>query len=193
MISEQTEQQLSQWQANKKWYRQLAQRASVCIILAEKNQSLHFLMMQRASHEGDPWSGQMAFPGGKQDPEDANITITAEREAFEELAIENSAITRIGRLSDILARPYRAMKKPMVVSPIIFKAEHIFTPKGNAEVADWLWLPVSHFQDIKKRQNMTINKAGLEHQLPCYDIQGKRVWGLSLLMIDELIRALENS
>ena len=192
MISKQTEHKLSHWQADKKWYRQLAQRASVCIILAEKKQSLHFLMMQRAIHENDPWSGQMAFPGGKQDPQDIHITMTAEREAFEELSIDNNAITRIGRLSDILARPYRAMKKPMVVSPIIFKAEHIFTPKGNSEVADWLWLPVSHFQDPCKRLSMNINKAGLEHKLPCYIIQNKRVWGLSLLMIDELVKALES-
>lgn len=176
--------------AQKKWYRHLAQRAGVSIILSYQEQELHFLMMQRAHHKGDPWSGQMAFPGGKQDLGDSNITDTALRESFEEMGIKREAIQRIGRLSDILARPYRPMKKPMVVSPLIFKQVHNFAPVLNEEVADWLWLPVSYFQDSNNRQSMTIEKAGLKHDLPCYDFKGKRIWGLSLLMIDELVDIL---
>jgi len=197
MIRAEVEQQLKQYTAEKKWYRHLSQRAGVCIILAEQGlygeqhvDELSLLMMQRAAHPNDPWSGQMAFPGGKQDPEDQHITATAQREAFEEMQIPISGIERIGRLSDILARPYRAMKKPMVVSPLLFKANADFHPEPNKEVADWLWIPVSHFQDDANRQFMRINKAGLEHQLPCYDYKDKRVWGLSLLMIDELLKAL---
>lgn len=190
MLDAKLDLQLKQHCPEKKWYRHLAQRASVCIILSSKNDQLYVLMMQRASHEGDPWSGQMAFPGGKQDLSDKNITQTALRESFEEMGIAEVDIQRIGRLSDILARPYRPMKKPMVVSPIIFQQLNHFTPSVNHEVADWLWLPLSHFQDRSNRKSMTIEKAGLEHELPCYDFAGKRIWGLSLLMIDELIEVL---
>ncbi|MCK5880398.1 MAG: CoA pyrophosphatase, partial [Sinobacterium sp.] len=161
----------------KKWYRHLAQRAGVSIILSEENQQLSFLMMQRAHHEGDPWSGQMAFPGGKQDNSDGNITETALRESLEEMGIHSTDIQRISRLSDILARPYRPLKKPMVVSPIIFQQVNAFTPVINDEVADWLWLPVSFFQDKSNRKTMTVDKSGFEHELPCYDFKGKRVWG----------------
>lgn len=183
--------QFKQHTPDKKWYRHLAQRASVSIILSTQQSELSFLMMQRAHYEGDPWSGQMAFPGGKQDDGDKNITETAQRESLEEMGIRHNDIQRIGRLSDILARPYRPMKKPMVVSPIVFQQVNDFTPEVNNEVADWLWLPISHFQDPSHRKSMSIEKAGLNHELPCYDFKGKRVWGLSLLMIDELVSLID--
>jgi 8-oxo-dGTP pyrophosphatase MutT (NUDIX family) len=184
---------LLEYCAQKKWYRHLAQRAGVSIILATKNQQTCLLMMQRATHADDPWSGQMAFPGGKQDGGDPSITATALRESYEEMGIPADSIIRIGRLSDILARPYRAMKRPMVVSPLIFKQRHNFTPQLNHEVADFVWIPLSFFLDSRNRESMKIEKAGLEHDLPCYTFKGKRVWGLSLMMIDELIAASELS
>ncbi len=190
MILDSTQATLSQWPAKKKWYRHLAQRAAVSIILRQHDSQLQFLMMQRSVHEGDPWSGQMAFPGGKKDVDDAHITETAQREAYEEMGIPHHGIERIGRLSDILARPYRALKNPMVVSPLLFKQLEDFKPQTNEEVADWLWLPVEYFQELKNRKSLTIEKAGLKHELPCYYYQDKCVWGLSLLMIDELLLAL---
>ena len=190
MILDSTQATLSQWPATKKWYRHLAQRAAVSIILRQHDSQLQFLMMQRSVHEGDPWSGQMAFPGGKKDVDDAHITETAQREAYEEMGIPHHGIERIGRLSDILARPYRALKNPMVVSPLLFKQLEDFKPQTNEEVADWLWLPVEYFQELKNRESLTIEKAGLKHELPCYYYQDKCVWGLSLLMIDELLLAL---
>ena len=177
----------AEWPVTKKWYRHLSQRAAVSIILRQHNAQIEFLMMQRSLHENDPWSGQMAFPGGKQDCHDRHITETAQREAYEEMGIPHHGIERIGRLSDILARPYRAFRNPMVVSPLVFKQLHTFEPRTNEEVADWLWLPVDHFIQQQNRQKMTIEKAGLTHQLPCYYYQEKCIWGLSLLMIDELL------
>jgi hypothetical protein len=107
------------------------------------------------------------------------------------MGIPADNIERIGRLSDILARPYRAMKKPMVVSPLVFQQRQAFTPELNHEAEDYLWIPLRFFTDTRNRDSMTIEKAGLMHQLPCYHIDEKRIWGLSLMMIDELITALD--
>ncbi len=93
-------------QTQKRWYRRLSQRAAVSLILTEHPElGVSVLMIQRAIHPGDPWSGQMGFPGGKVDPEDDHITATALRECQEELALDINVLSRIGRLSDILARP----------------------------------------------------------------------------------------
>lgn len=187
----QIEQRAQLHQANKKWYRSLAQRAAVSIIVDDKpDLGAAFLMIQRAEHNGDPWSGQMAFPGGKHDGDDANITQTALRECYEELGIEANALNRFGRLSDILARPYRLQQKPMVVSPLLFKTTQALTLTPNSEVADALWIPISLFLDSANRQQMTWTRAGITMDLPCYFYQGKRIWGLSLLMIDELTKEL---
>lgn len=149
------------------------------------------LMIQRAIHKHDPWSGQMAFPGGKHDTDDAHITATALRELSEELSIDDQHLSRFGRLSDILARPYRPMKKPMVVTPILFESAVIdLKPQPNNEVADVLWVPLSVFNP-DNRDLMHWNKNGLAMQLPCYYFQDKKIWGLSLMMIDELLMALD--
>ena len=178
--------------SNKKWYRALSQRAAVCIIVCQHPElGPALLMIQRAIHESDPWSGQMAFPGGKHDTDDTHITATALRELYEELQIDAANLTRFGRLSDILARPYKPMRKPMVVTPLLFEATVVdLRPQPNKEVADVLWVPFSLFS-AANRQNMSWNKNGLPLNLPCYYYQDKKIWGLSLMMIDELLRALK--
>lgn len=178
--------------SNKKWYRALSQRAAVCMIVCEHPQlGPALLMIQRAIHEGDPWSGQMAFPGGKHDTDDAHITATALRELHEELQITDAELTRFGRLSDILARPYRPMKKPMVVTPILFESAIVdLQPQPNDEVADVLWVPLSLFK-AENRKKMRWKKNGLALELPCYYYNDKKIWGLSLMMIDELMTALQ--
>ena len=47
-------------------------RSAVALILQVRDGQLHILMIKRAEREGDPWSGHMAFPGGRKDPVDAN-------------------------------------------------------------------------------------------------------------------------
>lgn len=179
------------FKADKKWYRSLAQRAAVCIIVAERPElGTSLLMIQRAVHNGDPWSGQMAFPGGKHEIDDAHITQTALRECAEELGIAAQVLNRFGRLSDILARPYRLQQKPMVVSPLLFECTQDIALAPNHEVADVLWVPLSLFTDPANRQQMTWQRGGVELNLPCYFYQGKRIWGLSLMMIDELTNRL---
>ena len=173
----------------KPWYRALTQRAVVALILAEHPElGLAFLMIQRAEYDGDRWSGQMGFPGGKHDSLDANMRATVERELIEELGLDASQLQCMGRLSDIVARPHQWDKKPMIITPLVFSASSDVSLTPNAEVAACLWLPVSHFQNANNRQMMPLTRAGITLELPCYVYQKRRIWGLSLLMIDELLQ-----
>ena len=61
------------------------QRASVAVVLREGAHSAEVLLIERAIFEGDPWSGHMAFPGGRMETEDDSTRITAARETFEEV------------------------------------------------------------------------------------------------------------
>ena len=182
-------QQAHQFAASKKWYRSLSQRAAVAIVIEDRpHLGPSFLMIERAEREGDPWSGQMAFPGGKQDVGDDHITQTALRELEEEIGVSPTQLRRFGRLSDILARPYRIQQKPMVVSPLLFEPLGDLHFNPNEEVADLLWVPINHFLESSNRQRMEWKKYGKRIQLPCYFYNEKRIWGLSLLMIDEFMR-----
>ncbi len=167
--------------SQKKWFRCLVKRAAVAIILREEVGELEILMIQRAEHEKDRWSGQMGFPGGKQDLGDLSIQVTAERELFEELSIGSNDLALLGRLSDINARSHKPMQQAMVITPFLFASSGALEPVKNEEVADVLWVPLSLFNE-KNRQLM--RRFGRD--LPCYYYQGKCIWGLSLMMIDEL-------
>jgi 8-oxo-dGTP pyrophosphatase MutT (NUDIX family) len=187
-------QRLKHNQANKFWYRALSQRASVCVIIAEQaNLGPCLLMIQRAIHPGDTWSGHMAFPGGKHEVNDANITETAIRECQEEIGINPESVRRFGRLSDILARPYRLQQKPMVVSPILFETTQPLHFEKNNEVAGIYWIPLAFFMQTENRQQMFWKHGGDEMQIACYTYQGKKIWGISLIMIDEICQILNSS
>lgn len=185
------QQRAQHYQAEKKWYRSLSLRAAVCVIIAELPElGTSLLMIQRAIHPGDTWSGHMAFPGGKHETDDAHITQTALRECHEELGIPPDALERFGRLSDILAKPYRLQQKPMVVSPLLFRCKQPLIITPNHEVAEALWVPLSHFLSAENRQRMVWKNAGFHLDIPCYYYQEKKIWGISLIMIDEIVEQL---
>jgi 8-oxo-dGTP pyrophosphatase MutT (NUDIX family) len=79
--------------------------ASVSIIIRHlPNSPPEMLYLLRSSHENDRWSGHVAFPGGKRDPEDNNDSLTtAIRETREEVGIDlnSKAYRYLGRLNDL--------------------------------------------------------------------------------------------
>jgi 8-oxo-dGTP pyrophosphatase MutT (NUDIX family) len=69
-------------------------RAAVFILLTPRAEPT--VLMIRRAHRGDPWSGHMAFPGGRVEPGDADALAAAYRETYEEVGIAPEAITYVG-------------------------------------------------------------------------------------------------
>ena len=67
------ETRLSGHSPGRKRFRQLMKRSAVAMVLQVREGELHILMIKRAEREGDPWSGHMAFPGGRQDAVDQTL------------------------------------------------------------------------------------------------------------------------
>jgi 8-oxo-dGTP pyrophosphatase MutT (NUDIX family) len=176
------------YRPRKKWWRRFAKRSAVAIILRQTEQGVEALMIKRAEFEGDPWSGHMAFPGGRLEPEDSTSLATARRETLEEIGFDTHQHSDyLGRLSDVTART-RKGPQAMVVSPYLFQANSI--PElvlDEEEVADVLWVPLQHFANHQNREVMDWDVRGKPITLPCYFYQQERIWGLSLMMLDELI------
>ncbi|MBN7799112.1 CoA pyrophosphatase [Parahaliea mediterranea] len=166
-------------------------RSAVAMILSVRQGELHILMIKRAERKGDPWSGHMAFPGGRMDPEDANGFEVANRETEEEVGIRlGDCASCIGRLSDIRASP-RGGLLGMAVTPFVFRLEREVRFRINHEVAEVVWVPLEFLLDTDRRESMTWARGKVNLTLPCYFYQGRRIWGLSLMMLDELMDLVE--
>ncbi len=166
-------------------------RSSVAMILQVRDGELHILMIKRAEREGDPWSGHMAFPGGRMDPEDRNGYAVALRETEEEVGLDLAlAATSIGRLSDINARPQRGAFG-MAVSCFVFRLEREVEFSPNYEVAETVWVPLEFLLTTDNREQMEWQRGNIRIPMPCYFFGGRRIWGLSLMMLDELMDLVE--
>ena len=124
-------------------------RASIAAIFRESDDGdEQILFIRRALNPRDAWSGHVALPGGRQEPGDGSDEWTAMRETLEEVGLDLSGWTRLGRLAD--DRLIHPRGRPMVISIFGF-AEGEPTHQGGqggraalrpqpTEVADAWWV-----------------------------------------------------
>ena len=178
---------MSRHKHRKKMVRPLLNRSAVALILREDESGLRILMIKRAERDGDPWSGHMAFPGGRMDSVDRHGYDVAVRETEEEIGLTlTSDDACMGRLSEIMTHA-QWLRRPMVVSPYVFRLDRDVSFKPNYEVAEVVWIPMDYLLDLNNRERMVWNRGSVEIPLSCYMYNGYRIWGLSLMMIDELL------
>ena len=183
------ERALASHRPRRKLLRPVLKRSAVAMILRDREGESDVLMIKRAEHEGDPWSGHMAFPGGRMEPEDRHGLDVARRETREEIGHDLPPTDCIGRLSDIMTHP-QLRKRPMVISPYLFRLQQETRFQPNYEVDEVVWIPVAFLAETDNRDTLTWRRSGASFTLPCYRYQGREIWGLSLMMLDELMTVL---
>jgi len=163
-------------------------RAAVAAILRSAPAGPELLFIHRAEDPRDPWSGHMAFPGGKVEAADNGLLAAALRETREEvgLDLERDAVA-VGQLSDVRAVG-RGRPLSMVISPYVFELQTTPELTTNYEVAAVVWVPVAFLADRSNRETMPYRRYGLSVDLPCYRYNGHLIWGLTLGMADDLLR-----
>ncbi len=106
-------------------------------ILGEGDQARVILTKRASALEHHP--GQIAFPGGKQDRNDKDITATALREAHEEIGLEPENVEVLGQM------PSHETVTNFDVTPIVAHVAHRFTPTPEkGEVDEVFEVPLSH-------------------------------------------------
>jgi 8-oxo-dGTP pyrophosphatase MutT (NUDIX family) len=121
-------------------------RAAVAVVLREGADGPELLLIERAKHPEDPWSGPMAFPGGRVDPGDADPQSAAERETLEEVGLPLAGAELLGRLDDIEGRQ-GGRKLSLVISAHVYHCTRPGELTLNHEVASALWVPIERLHD----------------------------------------------
>ena len=84
--------------------------AAIAVTLRMGEREPELLLIKRSEHEGDPWSGHVACPGGRREPGDADLAATAMRETLEETGIDLARVGRVlGTLDDLASPRYRGL------------------------------------------------------------------------------------
>jgi 8-oxo-dGTP pyrophosphatase MutT (NUDIX family) len=156
-------------------------RAAVALLLAGNGAGYQILFIERATHPGDPWSGNIAFPGGKVEPDDRDPRHAAERETMEELAIDLSQASYLGRLSD-----FDGAHLPVMLSCFVYGVPQPLGFEANDEVKDAFWVPVAELVAAERHGMHQFTFSGDMFESPCIrlpDPDKPVLWGLTYRMV----------
>jgi 8-oxo-dGTP pyrophosphatase MutT (NUDIX family) len=157
-------------------------RAAVAVILRDGTGGIEVLFIRRAEHPQDPWSGQIAFPGGRTEPADADLRTTAIRETQEEIGVDLAAAAELlGGLDEVRAV---ARLRPMnlTITPFVFRLHEPFEPVLSGEVRSLHWLPLGELLGSARRSTMDYAHQGVSMQFPCLRVDELVIWGLTYRM-----------
>jgi 8-oxo-dGTP pyrophosphatase MutT (NUDIX family) len=160
-------------------------RAAVALLLRPGEDGPEALFIERAHREGDPWSGHMAFPGGRVDPQDATPRGAAERETLEEVGIRLAGAESLGRLDDM--QGHRAAgAHAMVISAFVYHVPRPDPIVTNHEVEDAFWFPVAGLQEPNRHVDYPLLQlAGQRFPgIRVGDPESQVVWGLTYRFLE---------
>lgn len=129
--------------------------------------------------------GQVAFAGGRADPEDTGPIDTALREANEEIGMPRDVVTVIG-----CDTPYRTVTNFSIIPVIGIVPPDLSLLPREFEVADIFEVPLAHVLDPANQQRLEAEFRG--RQRSYYEIiwNDRRIWGATAAMIVNLTRRL---
>ena len=164
-----------------------ARRAAVAaLVIAGREPAILFI--KRRERAGDPWSGQMALPGGFVSAADDSLETTARRETEEETGIALAgAGVLIGVLDDVSPRtPYLP---PLVVTPYVFLVPDRLDARPGPEAEAAVWLRVRDLFDPDLRQPYRLRFAGEVREFESIVVGDYTIWGLTERVLQQLREA----
>jgi 8-oxo-dGTP pyrophosphatase MutT (NUDIX family) len=165
-------------------------RAAVALVLRTgATGALELLLIKRAEYAGDPWSGHVALPGGRQEPQDESLAATAVRETLEETAIDLARDGElIGTLDEIY--PRTPVLPPIVVRPYVFAVVPDVEVVPSDEVAAAFWVPVAGLCDPATTVEAVVVVRGEERRVPSFTHGEHVIWGLTERILRQFVGLL---
>jgi 8-oxo-dGTP pyrophosphatase MutT (NUDIX family) len=160
-------------------------RAAVLVPLHPSQDGLQLLYTKRPDTlRAHP--GQVSFPGGRVEDEDADERAAALREAEEELGLDPKDAEVIGQLDDVVTGT------GFTITPIVAVFARMPVLRPNAvEVADWFWFPLARLQDEAGWKGLDITREGRVYKVWFFDGAPHTIWGATAAMTRQLLELLE--
>ena len=166
-------------------------RAAVALIIRAGVDGVpELLFIKRAEYPADPWSGQVAFPGGREESADPTLADTAIRETREETGIDLVRDgTVIGRLDDL--RPQTVRLPAVIVRPYVVLLNRFEPLVLSDEVAMAFWVPLAAFRDEPAWRDTTVFARGVQINARAFHHQGQVIWGMTERILSQLLTLLD--
>ncbi len=161
--------------------------AAVMMILKEEPKGASMLFIKRPDSDSDPFSGHVAFPGGKMKGEDSDKLETAVRETREEIGVDIAHSGRVlGELDDV--NPNNPRANTYIVTPYlsVLNEEVTFTP-CTREVEEVLWVPLAHLLDEKNFKLRLRERDGIPREDYAYIYEQYIIWGMTGRILRQFI------
>ncbi len=168
-------------------------RAEVALVLdgsvADYDPSIIFI--QRSPSPDDPWSGQMAFPGGRREDGDLQAGDAACRETCEEIGLELRPAQPVARLGDLRGR--QGGRSPdLVISCFVYAVDLVPALEPNHEVSEIVQIPLSRLLDPDLRTSVRYEAAGnrLFPGIFLAQDDARVIWGLTYRFLTQFFSRL---
>lgn len=171
-------------------------QAAVAMILADGAQGIEVCFIRRAERAGDPWSGQVAFPGGRASAGDADAFAVAERETWEEIGMRLAHHHRIGALP---MRPIErnVRRDSLTLWPFVYHvgaAERAMaTVRLPHEVASVFWVPIGHLFDVNAVTELEYPLGVTATIFPGIQFGEHVIWGLTLRVLASFAEVMQRT
>jgi 8-oxo-dGTP pyrophosphatase MutT (NUDIX family) len=165
-------------------------KAAVALIFrAGADGSPELLFIKRAEYPGDPWSGQIAFPGGREESGDASLQETATRETREETGID---LAREGMVIGVLddLRPRTVRLPAVVVRPYVAVLERNEPLELSPEVALAFWIPFGTLAHKEAWREDTVFARGVQINARVFRHEDHVIWGMTERILAQLLELL---
>ncbi len=160
--------------------------AAVAVLLRPEDARCSVLLVKRRVDERDPWSGQVAFPGGRYRPEDGCLTETIRRELYEEVGLHlEEDVELLGSLDPITPSNAPSLR----VIPYIGLMRGDSQIKLGPELAGYMWTPLD---SLKRRVGVVFANGRRDViTVPIYMAGSEVIWGLTANILRRVFEILE--
>jgi 8-oxo-dGTP pyrophosphatase MutT (NUDIX family) len=175
-------------------------QAAVALVLRGGLEGPELLVIKRSEAERDHWSGHLALPGGRVEPDDENLQATAVRETLEEVGLDLRAGGEVlGRLGTV--KPQSPFAPRIAVTPFLAVAPGEYHAGGAAgapkqlelsgEVAAAFWVPVDELKRGGRSGVFRMAFAGVEREWPAYPSEHGLIWGITERILTEFLSLVD--